>query len=326
MNGRRYGLDLARLIAAYLVLFGHFVLEGTFGVHDRKWVGKSEALPLLNKDNQSAWIIDTYLLDNWKTTTAIIGVALFFIISGWIVPPMLHRYSRFQFLLNRFFRIFPMLIAAVLASAAIQYQFGDFASLRFFDIISTLSLTNQFSGNPMTLGVIWTLIVEFKFYLLLALVGRLNYARIFCAIVAMFFLLGVQIILVKQGYYSVASHALLTSNFMIHDFYYIIFMLCGSGLWLLINKDKTSKKPIKEIALTLLIILSFNIYRYVMMSALQLRPHQDINIMTQIISFSLIGFCLLFSKNFSTKNFVINILILLSNATYSLYLLHVTKT
>ena len=83
MNGRRYGLDLARLIAAYLVLFGHFVLEGTFGVHDRKWVGKSEALPLLNKDNQSAWIIDTYLLDNWKTTPAFINLAFISPLPCW---------------------------------------------------------------------------------------------------------------------------------------------------------------------------------------------------------------------------------------------------
>ncbi|MBQ4796704.1 acyltransferase family protein, partial [Pectobacterium versatile] len=113
----------------------------------------------------------TYICWNTGAATAIWGVALFFLISGWVVPPMLSRYSRKQFLINRFFRIFPMLIAAVIVAAAIQYQFGDHLSLSIGNVLSTMMLTNQFTGYPLTLGVVWTLMIEFKFYLLITFLG-----------------------------------------------------------------------------------------------------------------------------------------------------------
>ncbi|ATO35613.1 hypothetical protein DDI_4445 [Dickeya dianthicola RNS04.9] len=61
---RQYSLDLARLVAAYFVLFGHFVLSGTFDETSRTWVGSTEALPLLDKSSQSLWMFDIYLLEH----------------------------------------------------------------------------------------------------------------------------------------------------------------------------------------------------------------------------------------------------------------------
>ena len=90
---REYSLDLARLVAAYCVLFSHFVLSGTFDETSRTWTGSTESLPLLSKSSQSLWMLDTFMLGKWQTAVAIWGVALFFLISGWVVPPMLSRLS-----------------------------------------------------------------------------------------------------------------------------------------------------------------------------------------------------------------------------------------
>lgn len=79
---REYGLDFARLVAAYLVLFGHYFLSGTFDTTSRTWIGESESLPLLDKASHFLWVPDIFLLEHAGTASAILGVALFFLISG----------------------------------------------------------------------------------------------------------------------------------------------------------------------------------------------------------------------------------------------------
>lgn len=318
---RQYSLDLARLIAAYFVLFGHFVLSGTFDETSRTWVGSAEILPLLNKSGQTLWMLDIYLLEKWKTATAIWGVALFFLISGWVVPPMLSRYSRKQFLINRFFRIFPMLVVAVIVAAAIQYQFGDRLSLTIGNVLSTMTLTNQFTVHPLTLGVVWTLMIEFKFYLLITILGRLNCVKILWAVASMFMLLALQIGLVKSEIYSTSPEAMKVANSIIHDFCFMIFMLCGSAFWIIINQSKAS---ITSVGTFLLILLSYNIYRYVCINELGIHLYQDINLSTQFIVSLLFGLCLLIQKYFPYENPITRVVCALSNVTYSLYLLHVS--
>ncbi len=318
---RQYSLDLARLIAAYFVLFGHFVLSGTFDETSRTWVGSAEILPLLNKSGQTLWMLDIYLLEKWKTATAIWGVALFFLISGWVVPPMLSRYSRKQFLINRFFRIFPMLVVAVIVAAAIQYQFGDRLSLTIGNVLSTMTLTNQFTVHPLTLGVVWTLMIEFKFYLLITILGRLNCVKILWAVASMFMLLALQIGLVKSEIYSTSPEAMKVANSIIHDFCFMIFMLCGSAFWIIINQSKAS---ITSVGTFLLILLSYNIYRYICINELGIHLYQDINLSTQFIVSLLFGLCLLIQKYFPYENPITRVVCALSNVTYSLYLLHVS--
>ncbi|MGM3159608.1 acyltransferase family protein [Dickeya undicola] len=318
---RQYSLDLARLIAAYCVLFGHFVLGGTFGETSRIWAGSAEALPLLSKAGQSLWMLDIYLLEKWRTATAIWGVALFFLISGWVVPPMLYRYSRKQFLINRFFRIFPMLVVAVIVAAAIQYQFGDRPSLSIGNVLSTLTLTNQITGSPQTLGVVWTLMIEIKFYLLITILGRLSFVKILWAVAAMFMLLALQIALVKSGIYSTSPQAMKAANAIVHDFCFMIFMLCGSALWIIINQTKIS---ITSMGTLLLILLAYNIYKYACVNELSIHLQQNINLVTQLIVALFFGLCLLIQKCFPYENIITRAVCRLSNVTYSLYLLHLS--
>ena len=266
---REYGLDFARLVAAYLVLFGHYFLSGTFDTTSRTWIGKSESLPLLDKASHFLWVPDIFLLEHAGTASAILGVALFFLISGWVVPSMLARYSKLQFITNRVFRIFPMLFFAVFLAAIIQYFFGDRSSLTILSVMSTATLSNQITDQPLSLGVIWILIIEFKFYILLALVGRLNY--------------------------------------------------CGSMMWLI---SKKIKKTAIGYSTLLALVALINIYRFISTKYLNIVFIQDIGPLTQIITFSLLCFCF-FLKDL-LRCTVGRSIEIISNVTYSLYLIHVS--
>lgn len=101
------------------------------------------------------------------------GVAVFFLISGFVIPFSLARLSPVQFLISRAFRIYPTYITASLIMLLLV-----FFSSRYWDIPLNISPTvfaynlGLINGNffvPTIDLVNWTLAIEVKFYLLCAL-------------------------------------------------------------------------------------------------------------------------------------------------------------
>ncbi len=98
------------------------------------------------------------------------GVALFFLISGLVIPISLETQGRPSFACARLLRIYPTYIAALLfemavlagASVAWQRPFGWTASA----ILANALLIYDVVGVPSIDLVNWTLSVELKFYLL----------------------------------------------------------------------------------------------------------------------------------------------------------------
>lgn len=316
---RQYGIDFARLLAAYCVAFGHLAFGGTFAVDEvyQRWTLKGVVLPLLDREKQSLWMADYFLLVNWRTSAGIIGVGLFFVISGWVVPPMLKKYSTSQFLMNRVFRIFPMLIVSVLVAAVIQYSFGNRDAFSGLAVLSTMFLLNDVTGHPYSLGVVWTLIIEFKFYLLLALFGELTNKKTY----AMVFLVAA----LSAAYYAAlqlgASPTVLFSNAIILDLHYIILMLIGASLYLAINDYQ--KPWYWRYAPPLFLVLAFNVIRHVVVHVLHIRPWQDINPVSQAVLFTFFLSCLGFQK-YVANGLLARIIKYVSDITYSLYLLHLS--
>lgn len=107
------------------------------------------------------------------------GVAVFFLITGFVIPASLQRHNPVSFIVGRIFRIYPShLIALVtisvflLASGLIVHDVADrFDWWRIF--ANALLLTDFLRDTPMN-PVFWTLLVEIKFYLLAALVAALG--------------------------------------------------------------------------------------------------------------------------------------------------------
>lgn len=144
-------LDLLRGTAALLVVYDHLAAA---------WPDQTER----------SWIVTRQIRRYVSEPLGIIqdfgflGVAIFFLVSGFIITHVAQRESRFQFAVKRILRIYPPLIASIIVIAgvtAIQgrdlYDIGDY--LRAF------TLVNYFQEPQIVInGVAWTLVVEMLFY------------------------------------------------------------------------------------------------------------------------------------------------------------------
>lgn len=115
-----------------------------------------------------------------------LGVIQFFFISGFVITMVAMRESRFEFIVKRFFRIFPpILFSLVLIITAYDichlthttrfidsngWRLSVFPGLYSWDDLSKgLFFKNLFLAGVDMNGVMWTLVVESTFYVLVFL-------------------------------------------------------------------------------------------------------------------------------------------------------------
>lgn len=103
------------------------------------------------------------------------GVGVFFLISGLVIPISLERHGRGSFLAARALRIFPTYLAALLVQMAVvlasAFYWGKPWFYGWWTIASNALLIHDFAGRPSIDLVNWTLCIELKFYLLMALLA-----------------------------------------------------------------------------------------------------------------------------------------------------------
>lgn len=103
------------------------------------------------------------------------GVGVFFLISGLVIPFSLQRHSRGSFLLARLLRIYPTYVAALLIEVAVVYGNSVYWGRTFpygaWTVLSNCLLIPDLVGQPSIDLVNWTLCVELRFYLVIALVA-----------------------------------------------------------------------------------------------------------------------------------------------------------
>ena len=127
---RIQGLDILRLISVALVMYGHFVSVGGGAKVIPGIFPASVNLPLIDASKWHAYKYEIFLINNFHTQAGILGVTLFFIITGYLMPMMAERYNRKEFLINRFFRIFPTLLVSLLTVGLLTYLLN--ARINFF--------------------------------------------------------------------------------------------------------------------------------------------------------------------------------------------------
>jgi peptidoglycan/LPS O-acetylase OafA/YrhL len=154
MNQSRLGnLDVLRALAALAVCFYHF---------------ETDSITSLN----AVWSISSY---------GYLGVDVFFVISGFVIPLMLLK-IRFtftgagSFLLSRFLRLYPAYASAGILAFLLWYLSsltpgfrGVPPSISFPGILSNSLLICDFTGEKWIIPVFWTLAIEAQYYLLIAL-------------------------------------------------------------------------------------------------------------------------------------------------------------
>lgn len=164
-------IDSLRAIAAILVLWVH--VSQLF-----KWLGPGTA--------QSSWVHGLTVPIN----AGRIGVVTFFAISGFVVPfsiKLAHRFPVREFLLTRFFRLYPAYWLSIPLGVATLWLWNRPFSVSDF-LVNLTMLEYIFDVQP-AIGLYWTLAVEFVFYMCcvaLVLTGNIsNYRRISALVVAL---------------------------------------------------------------------------------------------------------------------------------------------
>lgn len=158
-----------RGIAALAVVAAHYC--GVF------WFARPEAGAFANAvipaDAPTPWLAHWLTLAfpiNWGA----FGVALFFLISGFVIPFSFARSNALGFLIGRFFRIYPLymagfsvtLAALALTGHAFGIPFGHEASDVAIHYIPGL---RDIAGVPQIDNIVWSLEIELHFYLVCAL-------------------------------------------------------------------------------------------------------------------------------------------------------------
>ena len=168
-SGRKNNLDLIRFLAAAMVIYAHsYPLV----------LGESGADPLVH-------------FSNGQMSFGSLGVCILFLFSGFfITKSVLHKHSARAFFTARFLRLFPPLIAVVLACVLmlgplmtelpVDAYFSNFHTWKYLANICFVpvhELPGVFLHNPYDAtvnGVLWTLLVEVFCYIACFLFGKLR--------------------------------------------------------------------------------------------------------------------------------------------------------
>jgi len=154
---RLYILDPLRLVAAFAVVFYHY-------------------LPFVKNTSLGAFLAPFKF--------GYLGVIFFFMLSGFVIMASCQNRSAFQFALARALRIYPAFIACLFLTVIILYLCAGI-TLPPLQIISNALIVNDYIGQPNIDGVYWTLQAELKFYaciFILSLCGLIKYWRVWLSV------------------------------------------------------------------------------------------------------------------------------------------------
>lgn len=157
-----------------------------------------------------------HLLDpasqSWSTfnhryfNPGVFGVVLFFIVSGFVIPMSLERRGSLRvFVTSRFFRLYPLYWASLIAVMAIHVFEWGAAPLDFADPVRlrgnflwNLTMWQQWVGVPNAIGLYWTLAYELVFYAACVVMNRRT--DVIVALGAAYLLLRGVILPLKSGH------------------------------------------------------------------------------------------------------------------------------
>jgi peptidoglycan/LPS O-acetylase OafA/YrhL len=163
-SGRFTSLDLLRAVAVCMVIYCHLV-----GVWPHQHDVHSGATSVLQ-----GFAADPLAL---ALNVGNLGVVLFFLVSGFVVTHTGFAEPPWQYAAKRLLRIYPMLVVAVLLSAALfaiglhPLSTGDGTAVTPDSLLANAFLANYLMAPRVALvNVGWTLLIEVMFYALLLVV------------------------------------------------------------------------------------------------------------------------------------------------------------
>ena len=108
----------------------------------------------------------------WGLYNGHLGVCIFFIISGYVIPFSIEKYRSHngkRFVVSRFFRLYPAYWLSIALALAVGLEQPSWRELSF-----NLTMLQGFFGIADLIGVFWSLKVELAFYVLTLLAWRVG--------------------------------------------------------------------------------------------------------------------------------------------------------
>ena len=169
MHDRIWFAQLLRGLAALLVMYRHLAVAfWANNAHLAPFAGVAalDAVPRLPH------LALTRLGAKAGVSSGPLGVAVFFLISGFVIPFSLQRLRPGAFLLQRIFRLYPTYAIGLAFTCAVMAAYaawhGTPYHVRWIDYLGHVSLCRDWFGMRGIDGIVWTLEVELKFYLICA--------------------------------------------------------------------------------------------------------------------------------------------------------------
>ncbi len=161
-----------------------------------------------------------------------LGVGLFFLISGLVIPISLQKHSPGNFLLARLLRIYPTYVAALLIEVAVLYANARYWGHPFghsaWTVLSNCLLIQDFVAQPSIDLVNWTLCVELRFYLVMALAaGAVRRGSVAALLAIALAALGLNLAVRAGAHGTPVPDPLLLGYSVSVESLFIVFMLIG---------------------------------------------------------------------------------------------------
>lgn len=174
------------------------------------------------------------------------GVALFFLISGFVIPFSLQKMGRAKFLVARTLRIFPTYWLASCVTIFVTWVSSRAWEMPFHlghaQIVTNALLLHGLLNYPTIDLVNWTLAVEFKFYIAAALMWP--FIKRSSAIALVNFSVGILAFLTwtPASWGTIASHGLVFSlDALKCDLMYLTFLFIGTLFNFALRKDISTR-------------------------------------------------------------------------------------
>lgn len=223
-------ISVVKLIGMLLVAWGHLVGTGTWAYQIPGVIAGDMEHPIIPSSEHQMWRLEQIVYDATHVQFAVVGVVIFFILSGYLLVKGQEKYPHakffsLSFFRGKIFRIFPGLILCVGINSIVVYITQHIVYLPQ-EYLATATLTFGFSGYQSTMGVLWYLQVLFCFYLMFSLIQRFDIKNI---LTAYGFIFG----LIFFAQYT-QNHYLLTAAWL---FRYVAFILIGVTYGICENED-----------------------------------------------------------------------------------------
>jgi peptidoglycan/LPS O-acetylase OafA/YrhL len=290
MNKRFYDIDMLRFLAATSVMLMHYALRG-FAAGDHYSPIFYGEFGLITRYNYLA-------------------VNLFFMISGFVILMSAESGSVKEFFHSRFLRLYPVYWFCCSFSFIVVYLFfNEIFHLSIARYIANITMLNGFFNIGPIDGVYWTLLVEIKFYILIAIILSLKKIEKIDFLLAVWLLFCFVQIFIKNE---------IIQRYMITNFG--SFFIAGCGFYRISKYGLTFNR-------LLIILLSLPIGIYYELQNLEVKRHHysgfefsDISL-SIIVLFFYILFVMILNRS-ESSGYYKNTCSILGKISYPLYLIH----